>query len=76
MKPEYTYTPIVPFDGDVLKKAFTVEPATGPIPGIDLSLLEADEHESPAVKKNKLGMDDRPDAPKKRVVLISKKKRV
>lgn len=76
MKPEYTYTPIVPFDQDTLASAFTVSPSTEPIPGVDLSLLEADEHETPAVKKNKLGQADRPDAPKKRVVLISRKKRL
>lgn len=76
MKPEYTYTPIVPFDQDTLATAFTVSPFTEPIADIDTSLLEADEHETPAAKKNKLGQTDRPDAPKKRVVLISKKKRL
>lgn len=76
MKPEYTYTQIVPFDQDTLASAFAVSPSSEPIPGVDLSLLEADEHESPAVKKNKLGQADRPDAPKKRVVLISRKKRL
>lgn len=75
MKPEYTYTPIVPFDADALNHAFSVEPSSAPAQGIDVSLLEADEQESPAPKKKKGALGDRPEPPKKRVVLISKKKR-
>ncbi|KAL4402843.1 RNA polymerase II transcription regulator [Malassezia pachydermatis] len=76
MKPEFTYTPVQPLEKDVLTSAFSVQPTSDPIPGIDLTLLEADEHDSPGARKNKLGLGDRPDAPKKRVVLISKKKRM
>lgn len=75
MKPEYTYTPIVPFDRDTLQHAFTVEPSSTPAPGIDMGMLEADEQESPIPKKKKVApTNDRPDQRKKRVVLISKKK--
>lgn len=71
MKPEYTYTPIVPFDADALQHAFHVEQSATPAPGIDRSLLEADEQESPVPPKKKK-VEEPPQ--KKRVVLISKKK--
>ena len=76
MKPEYTYTPIVPFDDETLQSAFRVEPSTGPTPGIDLSLLEADEQEpAEGKKRHTSGEQTGPGAPpRKRVVLISKKK--
>ena len=76
MKPEYTYTPILPLDSETLHTAFHIEPTTHPIPGIDMSLLDADEQEMLTGRKTKSQSGDRPDAPKKRVVLISKKKRV
>lgn len=69
LKPEYTYTPIVPFDDEVLQSAFAVY--GGPVADMDTSQLEADEHESPGAKKKRPG--EQPDAPKKRVVLIKKK---
>ncbi|WFD04616.1 hypothetical protein MOBT1_003330 [Malassezia obtusa] len=74
MKPEYTYAPIVPFDTETLNNAFSVEPSSTPAQGIDVSLLEADEQESPIPKKKKAPNNERPDPRKKRVVLISKKK--
>lgn len=74
MKPEYTYTPIVPFDADTLSHAFHVEPASTPAPGIDTSLLDADEHESPMPKKQKNTAQERQEPPKKRVVLLKKKR--
>ena len=77
MKPEYTDTPLVPFDDETLQSAFRVEPSAGPTPGIDLSLLEADEPEPPAEgkKRHTSGEQTGPGAPpRKRVVLISKKK--
>lgn len=72
-KPEYTYTPIVPFDDETLRTAFRVE-STGSRPaGIDLSLLEGDEPD--ASEKRKPAPDEQPaPPPRKRVVLISKKK--
>ncbi|WFD07268.1 hypothetical protein MVES1_002628 [Malassezia vespertilionis] len=76
MKPEYTYTPIVPFDQDTLQSAFTVDPGSQPALGIDTSLLEADELDANAAKKKKHALPDQTEPPKKRVVLISKKKRL
>ncbi|WFD32089.1 hypothetical protein MSPP1_003131 [Malassezia sp. CBS 17886] len=74
-KPEYVYTPIVPLDQDILQNAFAVEASEGAVPGIDTRLLEADEQESPGATQKRQGRSERTDAPKKRVVLISKKKR-
>lgn len=74
-KPEYTYTPVVPFDADALASAFTVAPSTTPVPHIDLTQLESEPVEMPAPKRAKAGPNERTDPPKKRVVLISKKKR-
>lgn len=77
MKPEYTYTPIVPLERDILQTAFHLESTTSPqVAGIDYSLLEPEEPEVAPARKNKHQQGDRPDAPKKRVVLISKKKRL
>lgn len=77
MKPEYTYTPIVPLEPDTLRTAFQLASTTSPqVAGIDYSLLEPEEPEAPPTRKNKHPHGDRPDAPKKRVVLVSKKKRL
>lgn len=69
LKPEYTYTPITPFDDETLQSAFSVE--AGPVPDLDTTQLEADEQDSPNARKKRPG--EQPDAPKKRVVLIKKK---
>lgn len=69
LKPEYTYTPITPFDDETLQSAFSVE--AGPVPDIDTTQLEADEQDTPNSRKKRAG--EQPDAPKKRVVLIKKK---
>lgn len=76
MKPEYTYTQIVPLDAEVTHAAFNVDTSSGLVQGIDYTQLEAEEPEAPPSKKNKNQASDRTDAPKKRVVLINKKKRV
>ncbi|WFD00799.1 hypothetical protein MYAM1_003551 [Malassezia yamatoensis] len=75
IKPEYTYTPITPFDKHTLSQAFSVDSSSEPAPGIDTSVLEADEHESPIPKRKPTAANsEQPDQRKKRVVLISKKK--
>ncbi|WFD36467.1 hypothetical protein MCUN1_003346 [Malassezia cuniculi] len=70
MKPEYAYTPIVPFDQEVLQGAFAVE--AGAVSGIDTTQLEADEQDSPNGKKKRPN-EQADAAPKKRVVVIKKK---